>query len=63
VLCCTPTYALHLAEVAEKEGIDPGETGLEKIIVAGEPGGGIPRCAHSHPGTVERSGRSSITMA
>jgi len=42
VLCCTPTYALHLAEVAEKEGIDPGETGLKKIIVAGEPGGGIP---------------------
>ena len=39
VLCCTPTYALHLAEVARKEGI---EARVEKIIVAGEPGGSIP---------------------
>jgi phenylacetate-CoA ligase len=42
VLCCTPTYALHLAEVAASEGIDLRETKIEKIIVAGEPGGGIP---------------------
>ena len=39
VLCCTPTYALHLADVARKEGID---VHVEKIIVAGEPGGSIP---------------------
>ncbi len=39
VLCCTPTYALHLADVARKEGID---VRVEKIIVAGEPGGSIP---------------------
>ncbi len=39
VLCCTPTYALHLADVARKEGI---EVRVEKIIVAGEPGGSIP---------------------
>jgi phenylacetate-CoA ligase len=42
VLCCTPTYALHLAEVAADEGIDLRDTGITKIIVAGEPGGGIP---------------------
>jgi phenylacetate-CoA ligase len=42
VLCCTPTYALHLAEVGASEGIDLRETSIKKIIVAGEPGGSIP---------------------
>jgi phenylacetate-CoA ligase len=42
VLCCTPTYALHLAEIASTEGIDLSESKIEKIIVAGEPGGGVP---------------------
>jgi phenylacetate-CoA ligase len=42
VVCATPTYALHLAEVARQEGIDlPGST-VRMLIVAGEPGGGIP---------------------
>jgi phenylacetate-CoA ligase len=42
VLCCTPTYALRLAEVAAEEGRDlPGNT-VRAIIVAGEPGGSIP---------------------
>jgi phenylacetate-CoA ligase len=39
VLCCTPTYALHLAEVAARENL-PAR--VAKIIVAGEPGGSIP---------------------
>jgi|TARA_B110000003_G_scaffold25642_2_gene24294 phenylacetate-CoA ligase len=38
VLCCTPTYGLRLAEVA----IDAKSLGVEKIIVAGEPGGSLP---------------------
>lgn len=42
VLCCTPTYALHLAEVANKEGISMNDSPVQKIIVAGEPGGSIP---------------------
>jgi phenylacetate-CoA ligase len=42
VLCCTPTYALRLAEVAATEGIDLGKAAVQKIIVAGEPGGSIP---------------------
>ncbi len=42
VLCCTPSYALHLAEVARREGIDLGDSAVSKIIVAGEPGGSIP---------------------
>jgi phenylacetate-CoA ligase len=57
VLCATPTYALHLAETAAREGIDltvppmAGEEGSEPaaracpvrlIVVAGEPGGSLP---------------------
>ena len=42
VLCCTPTYALHLAEVAKEERSDLSSTKVSKIIVAGEPGGSIP---------------------
>jgi phenylacetate-CoA ligase len=42
VVLCTPTYALHLAEVAKKEGIDLAGSSVGKVIVAGEPGGSIP---------------------
>ena len=42
VLLCTPSYALHLAEVAEKQGIDLKNSSIEKIITAGEPGGSVP---------------------
>lgn len=42
VLLCTPSYALHLAEVAQKEGIDLVNTSISKIITAGEPGGSVP---------------------
>jgi len=42
LLCCTPTYALRLAEVAKLEGIDLSRAKLKTIIVAGEPGGSIP---------------------
>jgi phenylacetate-CoA ligase len=42
VLFATPTYALHLAEVAAKEGIDVAGSPVRAVVVAGEPGGGIP---------------------
>ena len=42
VLCCTPTYAIRLAEVALAERIDTATLALKTIIVAGEPGGSIP---------------------
>ncbi|MBI3414427.1 MAG: AMP-binding protein [Verrucomicrobia bacterium] len=42
VLCCTPTYAIRLAEVAREEKIDPTTLRIKKIIVAGEPGGSVP---------------------
>jgi phenylacetate-CoA ligase len=41
VLCCTPTYALRLAEVANQEGFDLSDSSLRKIVVAGEPGGSV----------------------
>ena len=42
VLCCTPTYAIRLARVAQQEGIDMGTLNVHRIVVAGEPGGSIP---------------------
>lgn len=42
VVLCTPTYALHLAQVAGEQGIDLRQSSVRKLIVAGEPGGSIP---------------------
>lgn len=42
VLCCTPTYALRMAEVAEQLGIDLPGTGIHATIHAGEPGASVP---------------------
>jgi phenylacetate-CoA ligase len=39
---CTPSYALHMCEVASENQIDPSSTDVRKIIVAGEPGGSVP---------------------
>lgn len=41
VMLCTPTYALHLAQVAQEEKVAIKGC-LDKVIVAGEPGGSIP---------------------
>ena len=38
----TPSYALHLAEVAKDEGIDPAEFELKVMFFSGEPGASIP---------------------
>jgi phenylacetate-CoA ligase len=45
VVCCTPTYALRLVEVAaevRKGKPDLSESSVRVLIVAGEPGGSIP---------------------
>jgi phenylacetate-CoA ligase len=42
VVLCTPTYALHLAEVARGAEIDLRAGQVRMLIVAGEPGGSIP---------------------
>ena len=41
VLCCTPTYAIRLGEVAAEENIDLAAAKVRTILVAGEPGGSI----------------------
>lgn len=42
VICCTPSYALRLAEVANELGYDLREAGVKATIHAGEPGASIP---------------------
>lgn len=42
MVCCTPTYALRMAEVAQEEGIDIAASAVRGLIVAGEPGGSVP---------------------
>jgi phenylacetate-CoA ligase len=42
VLCCTPTYAMRLAEVAAQAGLSLRESAVRRLMVAGEPGGSIP---------------------
>jgi phenylacetate-CoA ligase len=42
VLVCTPTYALHLAEVAKERGIDLRSSDVRRSIHAGEPGASLP---------------------
>lgn len=41
VLLATPTYVLHLAEVARQMGINPATTSIRWICTAGEPGGAV----------------------
>jgi phenylacetate-CoA ligase len=41
-LCCTPSYALHLAEVARERGVDLSKLAVRATVHAGEPGAGIP---------------------
>jgi phenylacetate-CoA ligase len=42
VLLCTPTYALHLAEMAEQEDLPIRESAVRVTLHAGEPGASIP---------------------
>jgi phenylacetate-CoA ligase len=42
VLVATPSYALHLAEVAREAKIDTAGMAVRLVIVAGEPGGSVP---------------------
>ena len=65
VLLCTPSYALHLGEIAQAQGMNPArDLALRVAIHAGEPGAGIPATrerleslwgyqAFDHPGASE----------
>jgi len=64
VLCSTPSYALHLLDVAKQNNFDVEELGIHTTIHAGEPGANVPsvkrriergwnaRC-HDHSGASE----------
>jgi phenylacetate-CoA ligase len=43
VVCCTPTYALRLAEVARKARFDMSSLSVRALIHAGEPGANVAR--------------------
>ncbi len=38
----TPSYALYLAEVAAKEGLNAADFGIERMFFSGEPGASVP---------------------
>jgi len=38
---CTPSYAMHMAEVAAEHKIDSAHLGVRSLVLAGEPGGSI----------------------
>ncbi|MEM6688141.1 MAG: AMP-binding protein [Planctomycetota bacterium] len=42
VVCLTPTYGLHLIEVAKEHGLNLRGSRVRCLIVAGEPGGSVP---------------------
>lgn len=59
ILGCTPSYALHLAEWAESRGIATADSSIQRILVAGEPGGGEPALRRK----LERAWGAKITEA
>lgn len=42
VILCTPSYALHLAEVAKERNLDIQNSAVRVLVHAGEPGASIP---------------------
>ena len=59
VMAMTPSYALHLAEWARDRGIDAATSSIERIMVAGEPGGGEPAMRAK----LERTWSAKVTEA
>lgn len=65
VLCCTPTYALRLAEVAAEHKIGLRHFAVRTIIVAGEPGGSQPAVRHRieeawHATVIDHAGATEV---
>lgn len=56
VVCCTPSYALHMAEVGRQRQIDVGRLGVRALILAGEAGGSIPATRER----IERTWRADV---
>ncbi len=47
----TPSFALHLAQVARSEGLDPARFGLKTLFFSGEPGASVPGVRDKIAGT------------
>ena len=65
VLMATPSYALHLAEVAAEAKIDTARMSIRTVIVAGEPGGSIPEVRDRiglawDAGVIDHAGASEV---
>ena len=55
MLICTPSYAEYLIEkLPEKAGVHAKDLGIEKIMVAGEPGAGNPKNPRAHRARLRR---------
>jgi len=59
ILGCTPSYAFHLSEWAKDRSIDLKASSIERILVAGEPGGGEPAMR----GKLEEAWGAKVTEA
>jgi len=59
----TPSYALHLAQVAAEEHIDPRDFGLRVMVFSGEPGAGIPATKRAIEGAFGAACIDSGSMA
>jgi len=64
-MCCTPTYALRLAEVAHQENFDLGDIRMRATVHAGEPGANVPATkarieAEWHAKCFDHAGASEI---
>ena len=64
-LFCTPSYAIHMAQIAGENQMKPSELGLRRIVVAGEPGGSVPAIrnqieSHWNARVVDHSGASEV---
>ncbi len=55
-IALTPSYALHLAEWAAERDIDLRGSSVERLLVAGEPGGGEPAMRREARGGLGRAG-------
>lgn len=65
VLMATPSYALHLAEVAAEAKIDLSRLSIRTVIVAGEPGGSVPQVRDRiglawDAGVIDHAGASEV---
>ncbi|MEX0677157.1 MAG: phenylacetate--CoA ligase family protein [Pirellulales bacterium] len=62
---CTPSYALHMAEVGAEHQIDVGELDVRVLVLAGEPGGSVPAVRGRietlwHAGVLDHAGATEV---